>query len=148
MSETVVIGRSKAEGAIYWETPAATSNETNTPIKCAGTTAAQGTAYLVTQAVTNRLTYTGNRTRTFVCIATIGLSAAAATTGKIHLYKGGALITGSTITRVLPTTDIGAMAVHCIVDLATNEYVELWCETNDGDDITIQNGVLSIHSID
>jgi hypothetical protein len=149
MAETVVIGRSKAAGAIYWATPAATANETDTPIKCAGTTAAQGTAYLVTQATTNRLTYTGNRTRTFAVIATVGISAAATTTtGKLHIYKGGSPVTGSTITRFFSNSDTGAIAISCIVELATNEYVELWCETNDGDDLTIQNGVLSIFSID
>ncbi len=137
-----------AEGAIYWATPAATSNGVATPIKCAGTTAAQGTALSVTQATTNRLTYTGVATRNFKVTATVGLSAAAATNGKLHLYKNGSLITGSTITRVLPISDIGAMAIHALVSLAPTDYVELWCETDDGDDITIQNGVLSISSID
>lgn len=148
MAETVVIGRSKAIGAIYFATPAATSNEANVAIKCAGTTAAQEAAFLVTQATTNRLTYTGNRTRTFMVTATVSLSAAAATNGKLHIYKDGALVTGATIRRVLPISDVGAMALHCLASLATNSYVELWCETDDGDDITIQNGILSIASVD
>ena len=40
------------------------------------------------------------------------------------------------------------MAIQALVQLALNDYVELWCETDDGDDITIQNGVVSITSID
>ena len=40
------------------------------------------------------------------------------------------------------------MAIQTLVQLAQNDYVELWCETDDGDDITIQNGVVSITSID
>jgi len=136
-----------AEGAIYFATPAATANGIATPIKCAGTTAAQGTAVKVTQATTNRLTYTGVPTRDFKVEATISLSAAAATNGKIHIYKNGSPITGATIARVLPIADVGAMAIHAYVSLATNDYVELWCETDDGDDITITNGVLSIASI-
>lgn len=148
MAETVVIGRSKAQGAIYWATPAATANETNVAIKCAGTTAAQGTADLITQATTNRLTYTGNRTRQFMVTATVSLTAAAATQGKLHIYKGGALVTGSTMTRTIPISDYTTIACHALVSLATNEYVELWCETNDGDDITIQSGVLSAVSVD
>ena len=149
MAETIWVGRPGAYGAIYWATPAATANEANTPIKCAGTTAAQGTASLVTQATTNRLTYTGTATRMFACLGTVGLSAAAATVSKMHIYKGGSLVTGSTITRAISNgTDTGAVAVHCHVSLATNEYVELWCETDDGDDITIRNGVLSIMAID
>ena len=148
MSETVVIGRSKALGAIYWATPAATSNATNTPIKCAGTTAAQGTAFLVTQATTNRLTYTGNRTRVFMAHATVGISAAAATTGKIHLYQDGSAVTGASVTRAFSNTDIGVLAIHALVSMATNSYIELWCETNDGADLTVQNGVFSISTTD
>ncbi len=137
-----------AQGGIYWATPAATANTAATPIKCAGTTAAQGTAVKVTQATTNRLTYTGAPTRNFKIEATVSLSAAAATNGKLHLYKNGSLITGATVTRVLPIADIGAMAIHAYVSLATNDYVELWCETDDGDDITITNGVVSLASTD
>lgn len=49
MATTVTGAREKrAYGAIYLETPAATSNETATPIKFAGTTAAQGSAFNVT----------------------------------------------------------------------------------------------------
>ena len=139
----------RAYGAIYWTTPAATSNETNTPIKAAGTTAAQGTANKVTQATTNRLTFTGAGTRTFSVTATVGISAAAPTVSKLHIYKGGSVVTGSTVSRAISApSDIGAMAISCFVDLSNTEYVELWCETNDADDITIQDGVLSIQSVD
>ncbi|MBK9968682.1 MAG: hypothetical protein IPP07_28990 [Holophagales bacterium] len=138
-----------AEGAIYWATPAATSNVAATPILCAGTTAAQGSAVKVTQATTNRLTYTGAPTRNFKVEATIGISAAAtATTSKLHIYKNGSLVTGLTVTRYIAGSDIGAVAIHGIVSLASTDYVELWCETNDGDDLTVQNGVLSLTSID
>jgi hypothetical protein len=81
-------------------------------------------------------------------LATISISAAAATTGKIHLYKGGSLITGATISRVIPNTDIGSMSVAANVLMAKNEYVELWCETNDGDDLTITEGTLTLMSIE
>jgi len=149
MAETISIGKPAAFGAIYWATPAATSNESNTPILAAGTTAAQGNASLVTQATTNRLTYTGLATREFFVTCTVGVSAAATvTTAKFHIYKGGSVVTGSTITRYISNADIGAVAVSGHVSLATNEYVELWCETDDGDDLTIQNGVLSIRAID
>ena len=148
MAETVVIGRSKAIGAIYFATPAATSNVTATPIKAAGTTAAQGTAFLVTQATTNRLTYTGSRTRTFY-VAFIGsVTAAAATNAVFHLYLSGAPITGASTGRSFPIADRGNAVIHCIVDVATNGYIELWCETDDGDDLTIQTGVLSMMSVD
>lgn len=137
-----------ASGAIYFSAPAATSNAAATPIKCAGTTAAQGPASSVTQATTNRLTYTGTPTRTFTATATVSLSAAAATNAKLYLYKDGALITGATISRTMAGTETAPASISAVVQLATSSYVELWCETDDGDDITIQNGVLALTSID
>jgi hypothetical protein len=138
-----------AFGAIYWATPAATTLSAATPAKCAGTTAAQGTSAQVTQATTNRLTYTGKAARQFLITATIGISAAAtATTAQIHIYADGSLVTGSTISRYISTSDIGAMAITAVVALAQNGYVELWCQTDDGDDLTIQNGVMTMRSID
>jgi len=145
---TATITSARAYGAIYWATPAATSNATNTPILLAGTTAAHGTANKITQGTANRLTFTGASARTFFVLCSVGISAAAATVSKIHLYKNGAVITGSTVTRAFSNTDIGAFAISAIVDVAPNEYVELWGETNDGDDLTVQNGVFSMQSID
>jgi hypothetical protein len=143
------ISSARAYGALYWSSPAATSNETDTPIKCAGTTAQQGSINKCTVTTSNRITFVGSSVRTFHVVATVGISAATTvTTGKIHIYKGGALITGSTITRYFSNSDTGAIAISAFVDLTTNEYVELWCETNDGDDLTIQNGVMSIISVD
>jgi hypothetical protein len=133
-------------GSIYWATPAATANEAATPIKAAGTTAALGNAFLVTQATTNRLTYTGVATRDFHVTASISLSAGAATNATVHLAANGAIVTGAKVTRTIPNTDTGAMAVAGIISLAKDEYVELWCETDDGDDITIQSGSLTIIS--
>lgn len=145
---TTTATSARAYGAIYWSAGAAAANEANTPIKVAGTTAALGTANKVTQATTNRLTYTGVNTRTFKCNATFSVDCSAATSLKMHLYKGGAAITGATIQRTVGGTDIGAMAIHASVDLATNEYVELWCETNDGDNVNVPCGQLSIESVD
>lgn len=137
------------DGSIYWKTPAATSNEAGVPIKAAGTTAAQGSASYVTQSASNRLTYTGTITRQLRVIGTFSLSAAAtATTAKLHIYKNGSVVTGSTITRYISSADIGAVAIYATVNMAKDEYVELWCETNDGDDLTIQGGVFSLASID
>lgn len=139
---------SRAYGAIYWSAGAAAANETDTPIKVAGTTAALGTANKVTQATTNRLTFTGSDTRTFFVSATFSIDLSAASVAKMHIYKGGVAITGATIQRTVGGTDVGAMAIHTFVDLAPSEYVELWCETNDGDNINIGFGQLSILSVD
>ena len=139
---------SRAYGAIYWATPAATANETNTPIKCAGTTAAQSTANKITQATTNRLTFTGSDTRAFGVVFTGIMTASAATNATVYIYANGAVVTGVGNTRAMPITDKGNAVLNCFVDLAPGGYIELWCETDDGDNITIESGVLAIRSID
>lgn len=149
MAETISIGKPAAYGAIYWATTAATTLGAATPALAAGTTAAQGTAALVTQAVNNRLTYTGALTRNFIVEGTFSVSAAATNTlSTLYIYKGGSAVTGIAIQRYITGSDTGAVAIHGVVSLATNEYCELYAATDDGDDITIQNGVLSIRAID
>lgn len=145
---TTTATSARAYGAIYWSAGAAAANNPNTPIKVAGTTAALGTANKVTQAVDNRLTYTGTNTRTFAVEATFSVDCSAATVLLMHIYKGGALVTGATIQRTVGGTDVGAMAIHCHVDLAKDEYVELWCETNDGDNVNVPYGQMSLRSVD
>ena len=142
------ISSARAYGAIYWSAGAAAANEANTPIKVAGTTAQLGSVNKFTAATTNRLTFVGSSTRTFYVMASFSVDCSAATVLKMHLYKGGAIITGATIQRTVGGTDVGAMAIHAIVDLTTNEYVELWCETNDGDNVNVPFGQLSALSID
>ena len=71
-------------------------------------------------------------------------SGSAATLASIWLYKNGSVVTGTEIQRdISDTGDFGAGATHAIVQLATNDYVELWVETDDGDDVQIDFGVLS-----
>lgn len=137
-----------SDGSIYWATPAATDNTPNTPVKCAGTTAAQGVAHRFTQGTDNRITYTGKVRQALRVLASISVSASNPTTGTLLLYQGGAPIPGLTISRVFSNNDAGAMVIHGTVLLAENEYVELWCMTNDNDDLTVLSGVLSAIGID
>ena len=131
-----------AYGSLYFSTPVETTNVTATPIKCAGTTTAMQNRYFT--AGTNRLTYTGTRALYFNVLATLSMTASAATEIKIFLYKNGSLITGTEIIRQVATAaDEGAGATQGIVQLATDDYVELWCQTDDGDDVTIQGGVIT-----
>jgi hypothetical protein len=129
-------------GGCYWSTPTETANDAATPIKCAGTTSSMGLNGF--SHTSNKLTYTGTATRVCFVSASFAVSLAQAGDLDMSIYKNGALVTGSIVSRTVGTTDIGAMAVTCLVSLATNDYVELWCEVQqDADDVTIENGVLS-----
>ncbi len=139
-------------GALYFATPAATAIAAGgTPLKAAGTTAALGTATAdMTVATTNRLTYTGAATRTFLVMATVRLICAAdAKVLGLRLYAhatGGtaAAITGGAITYTHVTAAAGdAVSVNALVTLSTSGFVELWVSNEtDAEDVTVSLGQL------
>ena len=134
-----------AFGSLYWSSAASTTLSAATPAKAAGTTAGMQNNNF-TASTSNRLTYTGTTTLYFKveCTATMQTSGTAGCVGSLWLYKNAAAITGAEIQRSIATTaDKGAAAVTAVVQLATNDYVELWVETDDGDDMQIDFGVLS-----
>ncbi len=132
-------------GAIRWSAAAATSNAAGTPIKLAGTTAAQGTASAdVTQGTANRLTYTGTDDKDFYVVANVTVTAAADTAATYYLTEDGSPITGAVLTRAIAGTGAELVTISCMVTLSTNQYVELWCATADGDDLTVASGTLAI----
>ena len=137
-----------AYGALYFSASALTTLAAATPAKAAGTTAAQDGNINFTISTSNRLTYTGVNTEEFHVSMSIGVtkSAGGSTTGSHHLYKNGSLVAGATINRTYANaTDAGAVALIAHVSLATNDYVELWLETDSGDDLTVNDGVITIH---
>ena len=137
-----------AFGSYYWSgNTTASANAAATPIKCAGTTTTQ-LLNGFTHSGTNRLTYTGTTTLYFQVTAGLSSSASAATdAAEFHIYKNGAIVTGSTVERKMPISDIGAFSICSLVSLATNDYIEIWCETSDGDDITITDGCVSVSTV-
>ncbi len=131
-----------AHGDYYFSTPAATANESGTPIKAAGTTTSidlVGFAH-----ANNRLTYIGQTTRDFTVKLTVSFTAASATTGTIHIATSGSVVTGLNLSEVITNNSELAWSLIGSVTLATNGYVELWVETDDGDDITIQAGTVTV----
>ena len=133
-------------GGIYWSTPAATANVNGVAIKAAGTTTAMELGDF-TMPANNRLTYTGADTRVFMAQFAGSVSKAAGSSSETtyYLYLNGSPITGSLVGRTLSSSAEGAFAVSAVVELALNDYVELWLEVDSEDDLTIQNGVLSAH---
>ena len=134
-----------AFGSLYFSSAASTTLGAATPAKAAGTTA-EMVSNGFTASASNRLTYTGTTTLYFKveCTASMQTSGSGSSLVSLLLYKNAAAITGAEIQRAVSTTaDIGAGAVSAIVQLATNDYVELWVESDDGDDVQIDFGVLS-----
>jgi hypothetical protein len=87
----------------------------------------------------NRLTYVGAKTHKFLieasgCMQDTGI---AASTGRLQVYKTGTP-SGRISSNYFSIQDkLENFRVAYIVSLATNDYLELWVTTDDGDDINI-----------
>lgn len=89
-----------------------------------------------------RLRYTGRKTKLFHVACTISLApSAAADTFVFGVAKGGTVIAASKVLyKVLNAGDTRSTALHVFVQLATNEYLELYVgNTTDADDLTIKS---------
>jgi len=135
-------------GSIYWSTPASTTLGAATPAKAAGTTT---TNKLIgfTHPANNRLTYTGTDTVHFEVIASLSLTkqAGSGTLCSAFIAKSGTNIANSRRRRQVPATDEGVITTSWSLDLATNDYVELWVSSANGDDITVQTCFFSVKEV-
>ena len=140
----------RAYGALYFSSSATTTLAAATPTKAAGTTAAQNGSVNFTIATTNRLTYTGADSDVFRVSCTVGItkSAGGSTIGSHFLYKNGSPVTGASINRTYANaTDEGSVGLVAHITLTPNDYVELWLETDTGDDLTVNDGTITISHI-
>lgn len=134
-------------GSLAFTTPVETTLASSTPVKAEGITTSL-TLGDFTMPQNNRLTYVGTITRDFQIIIALSSikSSGGATDGIFHVYKNGILIPGITIERTIQnTSDIGAIPLLGAVPMSENDYVELWIETVNGDNMTITKGQIIIN---
>ena len=139
----------RAFACCYWDNNStATTLSANTPAKVAGTTTAMsgGNGFVHTN---NNLECDVATTRMYKVTATISASKAAGSTSNIlfYLYKDQVAIPGATIKRTTGNSDTGASVVQAQVSLADGEDVELWCETDTGDDVTVSYAQLLVETL-
>lgn len=136
-----------ASGNIYISTVAlSTITTVNTPVKALGTTTATN-LFRFTSNVTNRLTYDGTKTRSFEISASFSMTAPASNKKySFYIAKNGSVLMDTRQQRKISNgTDIGALTLTGVVELAPTDYIEVWVENNvDASDITIENMNLSI----
>lgn len=134
----------KTYGEIYLTSTAATDLITqNTPVKVAGTTSLStaATSSDFDMPATNRLRYTGGTTMVMHCASS--WSATGAGTNKtynFYIYHNGSKLVESVVSRKLAVgADVGSSAIHVLVEMEQNEYLELFVECTDVSvsDITI-----------
>ena len=105
-------------------------SSTNTPVKVEGAT----TSSAITQKFTNtdnRATYTGALTRIFAVTATLSASSGNNNQVGSYISKNGITIDESEV--YITTNGVGKFegcAIHTLVELSTNDYIEIFIENN------------------
>lgn len=133
-------------------TPAASGTITPaTPVKIGGTVAAGSfnRGFTTTTTSGGRLTYDGIATKKFH----VHVSLSATTTENTSIMsffvaEGGTPIAASEIQRYASTgADVGAVSLDAIVELATDEYIEIYCDLDavtGTDTITVEQMTVTI----
>jgi len=134
-------------GSYYFDTAASTTLSAATPAKAAGTTAPMA-AYGLTTTTSNRITLNaGQTTRLYDVNVSISSTKALGgdAIGSFYIYKNGVEIPGMHIQRTIAnSSDIGAIPINGQVELSEGDYLELWVESDNGNAIQIEHGVVSV----
>ncbi len=131
-----------ATGNIYYDgtiTTGFVQNITdNNPLNLTGNSGSNSTTAVnllrMSSSTDNRLTYLGKKTRTFQISASLSVRGNT-TTGNFYgffIRKNGVTVTGTTLVetnslmRVNNTSDINSLSISGTVELAPNDYIEIW----------------------
>ena len=120
----------------------------NTPVKVAGTTTNGNSSSDITLG-TNSITYTGTDTKTFVIegVGNLLRIGGGGLDGTVYIARNGAVVVKSGIQAQLNAQE-RPFAVQCILDLAQNDFVEVWAENNtNGQDLRVEHMNLKVHSL-
>lgn len=126
----VGITNTSTRGFIYMTDNATATSTNNTALwfKAAGTTSAMSTNSKFTTSTTNRLTYVGAFTQSFMITVNANVRTSVSTQNiDIGIAKNGTIITESSMTILCAagsTPSFGATQI--VVELTTNDYVELF----------------------
>ena len=122
------------------------------PAKVGGTATDGGSrGFTVSTATGGRATYNGAATKTFTVSVTLAVTSTKSNEVMMgYIAKGGTVIASSEVSRKIGTgTDVGAMSMHTVVTLATDEYIEVFVDlaASTADTITAENLKVCISTI-
>lgn len=129
---------------LYFSTPATTTLTAATPAKASGTTSLLGASGFT--HANNRLTCTETQTRDYLVLTNLGVTkeSGGSTLGFYGIYKNGLPLAGGGRNRSISnTSDQGSVSVSVIATLALNDYIEVWVGSDNGDNITVEDGTLT-----
>ena len=131
-----------ATGNLYITTSAITNIiAANTPIKISGATSGLN-LFRASSPTDNRIVYNGTKTRYFSYTGSISVTATANNRRFVfYIAKNGTILPESEQSRKIANgADRGSISISGVVQLAPNDYVEVWVENiNDATDITIES---------
>jgi len=134
-------------GNLYITTTATTIfSAINTPTKALGTTTAVN-LFRVSSPTDNRLTYIGNKTKKFIVVCTMSITAASNNIQySLYISKNGIVLPESrSTTKIANGADHQAIALSCTLSMAPNDYIEVWVENDSGTtSMTVENLNLGI----
>ena len=139
-------------GALYIDTASTTTiTGAGTPTKAAGATTSLGGSDGMTVSTSNRITYTEAPTiKALVLMAASSTCSLSTQTLAFSIAKNGTQVAGSIVNRKIGTgSDEGAFALFTVVELAQNDYVEMFVQNNSSGSgtVTLTKGMMAVLSI-
>jgi hypothetical protein len=135
------ITNTSTRGYIYMNnnTTATTTNNTALWFKAAGTTSASANNSKFSTSTSNRLTYTGAFSQSFMVSVNANVRTSVSTQNiNIAIAKNGTVLTESEMTILCQTGSTPSFgATQVVVELTTNDYVELYVQNSSSANNTI-----------
>jgi hypothetical protein len=135
----------RSYGEMYISSPANTTSVSSSSYKKASGTTAGGALNDFTHS-TNRLTYTGATTKHFRVSVDGKIVGGVAATITVGVYKNGDTLVRAEDTTTIVLVSEGSYGINCLVELATNEYVELFVKATTGT-VQLKTSTLTITEI-
>jgi hypothetical protein len=140
---------SPPHGSFYFTTPVETTLGEGVAVKALGTTTSLHLANF-TMPTNNRLTYTYSVTHTFLVCVSVSITRASGGAPEVGLYiaENGTEHDDSEVYQISKSTgDTINIKTSHIVSLDQNDYVEIFIETDNGVDCTIEKGFMTVRTI-
>ena len=131
-------GANEDRGCYYVSGSAVTAIVSGTEIKIAGTTTAGGCIHGFDHS-NNRLTYIGEDTRWFHFNAYMSMTSGTNNvTFSFYVAQNGSIIPMSKMRRKIGTgSDVGALTLQANIQLATDDYIEVWVDADGNNNLTV-----------
>ncbi len=135
----------RSYGEMYISSPANTTSVSSSSYKKASGTTTGGELNDFTHS-TNRLMYTGATTKRFRVSVDGKIVGGVASTITVGVYKNGDTLVRAEDTTTIVLVSEGSYGINCLVELATNDYVELFVKATTGT-VQLKTSMLTITEI-